>query len=206
VSVEPDVLVGIANSLQVSLEVLEAYDDRPAAVVGMEGKRLAARLWIVLVVQQPGIEEEMYVMLLVVDESEGRNAAGLEPQILHHAFRRSKRELAARGFPLRQESLLQPRFEVVDVEVVVAMEADEIVLVALMVAHEDVFAVDRAVVPPPTLGLLDGLALGMVVAGEGNIVFPEVVQYGILSLGSHNVGCLCVLQVPLFLCKSKEKR
>ena len=85
------------------------------------------------------------------------------------------------------ESLLEASFEVVDVEVVVAMEADEVVLIAFVVAHEDVLAVDRAVVFPPPLSLLDGFAFGVVVAGEGYVVLPEIVENFVLSFCGHGV-------------------
>ena len=49
------------------------------------------------------------------------------------------------------------------VEVVIAIEAHEIMPVALMVAEEQVLAVHASVVLPPLLGLLDDLSLGMVV-------------------------------------------
>ena len=99
--VEPQELVGIADEGKVSLEILEADDDSSPAIVGMEGQRLAARIRIVAVIKQASIEEEVYMMLPVVDESEGRNAARFEPKVLHHAFWRSERELSTRGFPLR---------------------------------------------------------------------------------------------------------
>ena len=74
-----------------------------------------------------------------------------------------------------------------DVEVVVAMETDEVVLVALVVAHEDVLAMHRPVVPPPALCLFDGLAFRVIVAGEGNVVLLEVIEHYILSFCCHTV-------------------
>ena len=62
-------------------------------------------------------------------------------------------------------------FQVMYVEVVVAVEAHEIMPVALMVAEEQVLAVHAAVILPPHLSLLDGLSLGVVVASERNVVF-----------------------------------
>ena len=62
------------------------------------------------------------------------------------------------------------------VQVVVAVEAYQVVLVSLVVAHEDVLAVHAAVILPPALSFLDGLALGMVVAGEGDIVLLQEIE------------------------------
>ena len=59
------------------------------------------------------------------------------------------------------------------VQVMVAVETYQVVPVALMVAHEDVLAMYTAVILPPALSLLDCLAFGMVVAGEGNVVLPQ---------------------------------
>jgi hypothetical protein len=70
----------------------------------------------------------------------------------------------------------------VDVEIVVAMEADEVVLIALVVAHEDVFAMHRPVVVPPPLCFLDGLSLGMLVASERYVVLAEKREHLFLSV------------------------
>ena len=53
----------------------------------------------------------------------------------------------------------------------VAVKADEVVLRPFVVTHEDVLAMHTAIVLPPALGLLDGLALGVVVAGVRDVVF-----------------------------------
>ena len=72
-------------------------------------------------------------------------------------------------------------FQVVYGEVVVAVEAYEIVAVALVVAEEEVLAVHAAVVFPPSSRLLDGLSLGVVVVGERDVVFSEICEYGFFS-------------------------
>ena len=53
----------------------------------------------------------------------------------------------------------------------VAVKADEVMLGTLVVAHEDILAMHTAIVLPPAFGLLDGLALGVVVAGVRDVVF-----------------------------------
>ena len=68
-----------------------------------------------------------------------------------------------------------------DVEVVVAMERDEIMLVALMVAHEDVLAMHGAVIAPPALSLLYGLALGVIINSKRNVVAAQIRQHGFFS-------------------------
>ena len=68
------------------------------------------------------------------------------------------------------------------VEVVVAMEADEVVLIAFVVAHEDVLAVYGTIVAPPTLRFLDGFALWMLVASERYVVLFEIREHLFLSV------------------------
>ena len=174
-SIELYVFVGVAHFLQVAFKVFEGDDYCAATVVWMEGQRLPFGVAIVVVILQRSIKEEVYVMFLIIDKSEGRNAARLKAQVLHHALGRGKGKLAARGFALGLKRLFQASFKVVNVKVVVAMEANKIVLVALMVAHEDILAVNRAVIFPPALCLLDSLAFGMAVAREWNAVFRQVV-------------------------------
>ena len=73
-------------------------------------------------------------------------------------------------------------FQVVDGEVIVAGEADEVVLVTLMVTHEDILAMHAAVIAPPAFSLLNRFALGMVVYGIGNMVRMEVVLHRLLAV------------------------
>ena len=54
------------------------------------------------------------------------------------------------------------------------MKANQIVLIALVIAHKDVLAMHTAIVLPPAFSLLDGLALGMVVAGERYLMLSEI--------------------------------
>ena len=61
--------------------------------------------------------------------------------------------------------------QIVNGEIVVAVEAYEIMAVAFVVAEEEVLAVNAAIVLPPTVRVLDGLAFGVVVAGEWDVVF-----------------------------------
>lgn len=85
-----------------------------------------------------------------------------------------------------------------DVEIVVAIEAHEIMLVALVVAEKQVLAVNASIGPPPLLGLLDGLALGMVVACEGYVVFLQIGNHFLLSL-----AYFCCLILAYWQCLSR---
>ncbi len=110
------------------------------------------------------------MVLGVVDESERAHAARLQTQVAHHALGTGKRQLARSWLPCRLQRGFETLLEVVDSQVVVAIEADKVVLVALVVAHEDVLAMHTAVVVPPAFRLLDGLALGVIVARVRNMV------------------------------------
>lgn len=76
--IQLQVLVGIAKCSEITFELPFLYHHGGAAVIGVEAERMG--------VLQCLIEEEVYVALLVVDESKGRHAAWLQPEILHHPF------------------------------------------------------------------------------------------------------------------------
>lgn len=173
--VQFDVFVCVANYREIVLEVVSRDDYRATAVVRVEGKRLC--------LLQVSVKKQMYMMFGVVDESEGRNAARFQAQILHHALRRSERQLAARRQTLAYKRLLQQMLQVVNCEIVVAVEAYEIMAVALMVAEEEVLAVNAAVVLPPAFSLLDCFALWVIIASEWDVVFFKVVENLFLSFG-----------------------
>ena len=97
------------------------------------------------------VEEEVSVILLVVDESKRRDRARLQAQIALHTLWRGEAQL----------SLMQTVLKVVDSHILVAVEADEVVAIALVVAEKEVFAVHRPVVVPILLGNLDSRRLGM---------------------------------------------
>jgi hypothetical protein len=59
---------------------------------------------------------------------------------------------------------------IMNCQIVIARKTDKIMLVALMIAHEDILAVQRTVVMPPSFRLLNGLSLGVVIGGERNVV------------------------------------
>ena len=91
------------------------------------------------------IQEKMHVVFHVVDKSKRRDRTRRNTQILHQSLLRGEAQLA----------LVQLLLDVVDIHVLVAVEADQIVLVALVVAEEEVFAVLRVVSGPVLLGNLD---------------------------------------------------
>ena len=85
-------------------------------------------------------------MVLVVDEAEGGDAAGLQSEVFLHAGLRGEGELA----------LVQALLEVVDVHLVHALKDDEVVLVALVVPEKQVLAVRGFELAPVGQRLLNG--------------------------------------------------
>ena len=115
----------------------------------------------------------------IVDESERRDAARFEPQIAHHALRRGETEFARSGFPCCLQLLFEAMLQVVNVQTVVAIEADEIMLIPFVVAQEDVFAVHTAIILPPSLGFFDGFAFGMCIAREWDIMGKKPLKHSV---------------------------
>ena len=72
----------------------------------------------------------MYVVFRVVDKAERRHGTRFEPQVAFHALRRGEGEFA----------LPQSVFQIVNRQRAVAVETDQIMTVALVVAEEEVFA------------------------------------------------------------------
>ena len=104
------------------------------------------------------------MVILIIDKTKRADTTRFESEVLEHAFGASEREFAWGVFACGKERSFEALLEVVDSQVMVAVKTDEVMLCTLVVAHEDVLAMHTAVVLPPTLGLLDGLAFGMVVA------------------------------------------
>ena len=156
----------VAHALEVALEVLATDDHRASAVVGMETERLS--------IEQVLIEEQDHMVVRIVNKTERADAAWFESEILEHTFVAGKGEFARGVLACGKECSFETLLKVMNSQIVVAVKADEVVLRALVVAHEDVLAMHTAVVLPPTLGLLDGLAFGVVVAGEGYLMLSEV--------------------------------
>lgn len=63
----------------------------------------------------------------------------------------------------------------------IAMKANQIMPVALMIAKEQVFAMHRSIVLPPTFSLLDGLSLGVAIVGVRYGMCIEIVENYFLS-------------------------
>ena len=156
------IFISIAQDLKAALQICASDDHGAPAVIRMERECLG--------LLQVGIKEEDDVMFLIVDQTEGRDTTWFQAEVTHHAVRRGETEFARRVETCCHESLLEAMFHVVDVHIMVAMEADEVVLVAFMIAEEKILAVDAAILSPPALGLLDGLAFGMAVAGVRDVM------------------------------------
>ena len=87
-------------------------------------------------------------------------------------------------------------------QIVIAGETDEVMLVALVVAHEDVLAMHTPVVLPPPLRLLNGPALRMVVRRERYSVLLQVPKHFRLTFGYDVVSChvcdICIRPLGAF--------
>ena len=59
-----------------------------------------------------------------------------------------------------------------DVKIMVAMVADEIMLITLMVAHKDILTMHTTIILPPTLSLFYRLSFRMIITFKWNIVLP----------------------------------
>ena len=130
--------IRIPHRLQKLDKVLLANDDCPRVVIGMEAQARG--------IQEVFIDEEVYLVVLIVDEAEGGDAAGLQAEVFLHASFRGESEFA----------LVQSLLEVVDVHLVHALEDDEVVLVALVVPEKQVLAVRGLKLAPVGQRLFDG--------------------------------------------------
>ena len=130
-------LPSVAHRLEVAHKLLIRDNYRTSAIVGVE-----AQTWCIFEVV---VEEEVHVILLIVDKSKRRHRARLQAEIALHTLWRGETQL----------SLMQTVLKVVDSHILIAVEADEIVAIALVVAEKEVFAVHRPIVVPILLGNLD---------------------------------------------------
>ena len=74
-------------------------------------------------------------------------------------------------------------FDIVNSQIIVARETDQVVLIALMIAHEDVLTMHTPIIFPPAFGFLDSLAFGVVVGRERNAILLQIAQHFLLPLG-----------------------
>ena len=196
------ILYGIADGGEVLLKSVLGDDDCAAAVVGMERERRG--------IFQTAVEKENDVVVGVVNKPERADRTRFQAQITHHPFGRSKRQFAGGFLALGDENLLQPMLYIMDRQVFVARETDEVMPVALVIAHEDVLAMHRPVVMPPTLRLLDGLAFGVVIGREGDVMVLQIPQHFLLPLGNnlviHTIRSYLrtKVQQKLHICKSER--
>ena len=72
------------------------------------------------------VEKDVYMVLCIVDESEGADTARLQAKVLIHTPFRGEAELA----------LMKDMLQIVNPHCVIALEYDQIVAVALMVTEE----------------------------------------------------------------------
>ena len=148
-------------------------------------------------VPQAAVQEQDHMVIDVVDKSERTDTARFQAKVLHHSFGRRKREFTGGLETLRDKNILEPMLDIVNRQIVVTRKADQVMLVTLVIAHEDVLAMHTPVIVPPPLRLLDGLALRVIVGRKRNAVFVQIAQDALLSIGyylvvfhiSHFVDC-----------------
>ena len=133
----------VAYRFEVAQELLARDNHRTSAIVGVEAEALGTL--------QVLVEEEVHMAFLVVDKSEGRHRARLQAEVALHTLWRSETQFA----------LMQTVLHIVNCHILVAVEADQVVAITLVVAEKEVFAVHRAIVTPILLGNLDSRRLGV---------------------------------------------
>ena len=170
-----DILHLVADRMEVLLKGGLADHHRAAAVIRVKTERSS--------LLETTVQKQDHVVLRVIDQSERTHAARLQTQIPHHPLRRGKRQLTGGILALRHQHLLQPVLDVMNSQIVITGESDEIMLIALVIAHEYVLAMHTAVIMPPSLGLLDGLAFRVVIGRERYPVFLQIPQHLLLPLG-----------------------
>ena len=111
-------------------------------------------------------------MVLVVDEAERGDAAGLQAEIFLHAGFRGEGELA----------LVQTLLKVVDVHLVHALKDDEVVLVALVVPEKQVLAVRGLKLAPVGQRLLNGTQRRVELDVEVDAEAEQGIHYLLLPL------------------------
>ena len=123
------------------------------------------------------------MVVRVVNESERTDATRLQSQIVHHPFRRSEGQFAGSFQALGNQHILEPMLNVVNRQIVVAGEADQVVLIALVVAHKNVLAMHTPVVVPPPFGFLYRLAFRVIVRSERDVMLLQIAQHTLLPIG-----------------------
>ncbi len=123
-------------------------------------------------IQEVLVDEEMHLMVFVVDEAEGGDAAGLQAEVFLQASLRGEGQLA----------LVQTLLEVVDVHLVHALEDYEVVLVALVVPEKQVLAVHGLKLAPVGQRLLDGTQRRVELDVEVDAEAEQGVHYLLLPL------------------------
>ena len=149
----------VAHRFEVAHKLLVRDNHRTSAVIWVE-----AEAWGTL---QVLVEKEVHMVLRVVDKSEWRYRARLETEVARHTLCRGEAQLA----------LMQTVLKVVNGHILVAIETDKVVTIALVVAEKEVLAVHRAIVAPILLGNLDGGRSGVKIGLVFNVVRLEVIEY-----------------------------
>ena len=123
-------------------------------------------------VEEVLVDEEVHLVVFIVDEAEGGDAAWFQAEVFLHAGFRGEGELA----------LAQTLLEVVDVHLVHAFEDDEVVLVALVVPEKQVLAVRGLKLAPVGQRLLNGAQRRVELDVEVDAEAKQGVHYLLLPL------------------------
>jgi len=157
--IELDPFVRIACGIHVADEIVETNIERGTVIVRMEGE--------MGVVLQVLVEKDVDVVVYVVDKPKRADGAGTETKVLLHSPLRGQTELA----------LMKKVLQVVDTHMMVALEDNQIVAVALMVAEKKVLAMGAGKITPIRTSILNsrgGRVLGIC---KVNAKFPKTFVY-----------------------------
>lgn len=157
-----------APELDEAVHVVAGDFQRGGVVIGVEGDPLG--------LAQVLVQIELDLMVRVVDQPEEGDGAGDRAEIFFHALLRSEGELA----------LMQLVLQAVDVHLLVALEDDQIVPVALVVSEKQVLAVCRVEILPVFHRLLYRRKRRMLVHDVTDAQFLQLVKYFSASF----LGCL----------------
>jgi hypothetical protein len=109
------------------------------------------------------VHNDLYLLVAVVDQSEGRNGSRFQPEETFQAFRRGKTESV----------LAELSVQLFEIRPFGALQNDQIMPVPLFVPDEQILAVRTLDAFPVFFRLLDRIDRRMVVDLEGNVQAPQ---------------------------------
>ena len=138
----------------------------------------------------------MHLVVLIVDEAEGGDAAGLQAEVFLHSGLRGEGQLA----------LVQALLEVVDVHLVHTLEDDQVMLVAFVVPEKQVLAVRGLKLAPVGQRLFNGTQRRMELDVEVDAEAEQGIHYFLLPLTQELVdfGWFHILVFYHKTCKTRQ--